>query len=128
MSRNVAECIIVNKKGEVLLQKKTLDYPPYPGMWMIFGGEIEKGEDPEKAIIREIYEETGMTIEPRFYISRDYKHDNSKIFIAEIDNASQISLKEGAGFAFIDKKELNDIKISKFALQTLLEFFQKNGN
>ncbi len=125
MSRNVVECIMVNKKGEALLQKKTLDYIFHPGMWGIFGGVIEEGEDPKKAIIREIYEETGMIIKPRFYISRDYEHGSSKIFVAEIDGTSQISLKEGAGFAFIDKKELNNIKINSFDLQTLLGFFKE---
>jgi len=125
MSRDVVECIMVNEKMEVLLQKKTLDYLLHPGMWGIFGGVIEEREDPKKAIIREIYEETGMTIKPRFYTSRDYEHGNAKIFIAEIDDASQISLKEGAGFAFIDKKELNDIKINSFDLQTLMVFFKE---
>ncbi len=127
MSRNVAECIILNNKGEVLLQKKTLDYPLTHGKWGIPGGVIKNNEDPKKAIVREIHEETGLTIEPKFYISKNYKYGNAKIYTARIDNHTKIYIREGAGFAFVDRRELNDIKINDFDLTTLRDFF-KNGN
>ena len=127
MSRDVAECIILNSKGEVLLQKKTLDYPLHPGMWGLFGGMIEENENPKAAIVREIYEETGITIKPKFYASRDYSLGNSKIFKARIDDISKISLKEGAGFALVDKSELKDINMNSFDLEILIDFFKKNG-
>jgi len=127
MTRDVVECILFNKKGEVLLQKKTLDYQFHPGMWGLFGGEIEDNENEKDAIVREFYEETGITINPKFYRSRNYSLGNSKIYIAKINDISKISLKEGAGFAVIDKRELNDLKINNFDLETLIDFFQKNG-
>lgn len=37
--------------------------PPYAGLWALPGGRIEPGETPEDAVIREVREETAITIE-----------------------------------------------------------------
>lgn len=47
--------IIFNDKGQVLLQKRR-DIP----IWSLPGGGINKNESPEKAVVREVYEETGI--------------------------------------------------------------------
>jgi mutator protein MutT len=110
-TKNIACCILINDKNELLLQKKTTDYKPYPGCWALFGGAIEEGEDPEEAIIREIKEETGLLVEPTFYLKRQYKapygHSSGTeyIFTATINGTSNICLSEGAGFAFFSLEE-----------------------
>jgi 2-amino-4-hydroxy-6-hydroxymethyldihydropteridine diphosphokinase len=50
--------LIENSRGEVLLQLRD-DKPsiPYPNCWGTFGGQIEEGELPEAAMMREIEEE-----------------------------------------------------------------------
>ena len=47
--------IIYNDEGQVLLQKRR-DIP----IWSLPGGGINKNESPEKAVVREVYEETGI--------------------------------------------------------------------
>ncbi len=58
--KNQPQCglLIENRRGEVLLQLRD-DKPtiPYPGCWGTFGGQIEQGELPEAAMLREIEEE-----------------------------------------------------------------------
>jgi 8-oxo-dGTP diphosphatase len=45
----------------------------YPGHWDFLGGEVELGEDPVDAGIREVEEETGLIIERRHIIwEKDY--------------------------------------------------------
>lgn len=34
------------------------------GRWTLPGGGIDHGEDPRRAVVREVYEETGLRIEP----------------------------------------------------------------
>lgn len=52
-------CYIVYE-GEVLLLKRA--NPPHQGLWSPPGGKMEFGESPSDCCIREIQEETGITI------------------------------------------------------------------
>ena len=45
---------IMNKKGEVLLQKRSADKPRNPSKWAKTGGHVDSGEDVKDAILREI--------------------------------------------------------------------------
>jgi 8-oxo-dGTP diphosphatase len=60
VSKNRPQCglLIENKEERVLLQLRD-NRPdiPYPNCWGTFGGQIEEGETPVEAIIREIMEE-----------------------------------------------------------------------
>jgi ADP-ribose pyrophosphatase len=53
--------VIVNSNNQiVLLRRKN---PPEAGKWMIPGGKVEFGEAMQSALIREVKEEIGATIE-----------------------------------------------------------------
>lgn len=58
-----AGAIIVNKKNQILLQKRSDS-----GLWGNPGGAIELGEKLEEALKREVFEETGLHIKnPKFF-------------------------------------------------------------
>ena len=50
-----ASVILVNRQGELLLQRRSDD-----GSWGYHGGSVELGEDVEKTARRELEEETGL--------------------------------------------------------------------
>ncbi len=52
------DAVVLNNKGEVLLMKRKIE--PFKGLWGIPGGHVEHGERVEKAVLREIREETGL--------------------------------------------------------------------
>lgn len=54
---------ILNKKGEVLLQKRALSKLHYPGVWGSTGGHVSYGETAEQSIVREMYEELGIRVD-----------------------------------------------------------------
>ncbi len=70
-----AIAVIVNDDNKFLLLKRANVKDIWmPGKWALVGGAIEKGERPEAACKREIYEETGLNIDEfnkRFTIQRN---------------------------------------------------------
>ena len=47
-----------------LITKRRPDMRTFPRAWVFPGGAIDKGESPEDAALREVFEETGLTIKP----------------------------------------------------------------
>lgn len=58
MSPGVA-AVIFNAQGEVLLQRRSDN-----GNWGLPGGAIDPGEEPADAVVREVFEETGLHVVP----------------------------------------------------------------
>ena len=57
----VAHIWIINDKGEILTQQRSLSKDKAPGQWDIScGGHIRKGHDPEVTAERELEEELGV--------------------------------------------------------------------
>jgi 8-oxo-dGTP pyrophosphatase MutT (NUDIX family) len=52
-----AAVILLNKKGEILLQKRADD-----GLWGIPGAGMELGDSFEETAMKEVKEETGLTL------------------------------------------------------------------
>ncbi|MFG3423804.1 NUDIX hydrolase [Micromonospora sp. NPDC049460] len=51
--------VIRNDDGELLLGKRADD-----GRWSVISGVLEPGEQPATAVVREVWEETGLHVEP----------------------------------------------------------------
>src|SRR5258705_13464368 len=51
--------VVQNDRGEVLLQRASDD-----GKWHFIGGAMDPDEQPADAVVREVYEETGLHVRP----------------------------------------------------------------
>ena len=110
----VAVALIKNKK--VLFQERPSE-KSMPFLWELPGGKIKIGETPEIALIREVNEELGISINPvdlrsLTFISHSYKDFNllMPVYLCKkwIGN---IFPKENQKFKFFNKNELKKINI-----------------
>jgi 8-oxo-dGTP diphosphatase len=56
--------ILRNEKGEFLLLRRSENSHTNPGKWDLPGGKLSRGEVLEDAIVREVWEETGISVVP----------------------------------------------------------------
>jgi len=53
---------IIIKRNSVLLIKRNKNEKHFPCVWELPSGKVEYKEDPNKAVIREVKEETGLNV------------------------------------------------------------------
>ncbi len=53
---------VTDGKGNLFVTRRAKEKPYAPGQWENTGGHVRAGETPEDAILRELYEETGITV------------------------------------------------------------------
>lgn len=56
-------CYIDNGQSYLLLHRNKKENDIHKNKWIGVGGKFEKGETPQECVIREVYEETGLTID-----------------------------------------------------------------
>ena len=105
-----ATCIVViDDKGRLLLVKRSVE--PKKGWWCLPGGFIEMGEDPDKAALRELHEETGLNGRIELLLGVTSSHSelyNTILMVGYLVKNFQGTLKAGddaidAAFFYPDK-------------------------
>ena len=99
------DVVIKNSQDEYLLIKR--DNEPRKGEWWVIGGRLLKGETLEQAVVRKVWEETGLNVEavqPIGYyeaVSQENPfgqasrlHAVSVVFSTVIDGNQQIKLDD----------------------------------
>ena len=82
-------CMIYDDHGNILVQDR-LD-PEWPGITFP-GGHVEPGESFTKAVIREVWEETGLTIEhPRLCGLKQFPEEDGTRYIVMLYKANRFS-------------------------------------
>jgi bis(5'-nucleosidyl)-tetraphosphatase len=59
----VAKTLVLDKHGHVLVLRRSSSHPYFAHHWDFPGGEVEQGENPLSAAVRELNEETGLVID-----------------------------------------------------------------
>lgn len=70
-----------------LVLKRSDNVVPYPGMWQVITGNIEKGETSIDAAKREVHEETGIIVREICtipYVTNFFNHKNDTIYLSPV--------------------------------------------
>jgi len=108
---------IMNSNGELLIQRRALTKESYPGMWAMTGGSAVKGENSQKAIIREVKEEIGLILKKEeLELVRKFRTTRTYIYTyfvkKDIEDISKLELQKEE---VIDLKWVSLSEIEKMA-------------
>jgi 8-oxo-dGTP diphosphatase len=133
MKKTRPQCglIIENAWGEILLQLRD-DKPGlvYPNCWGTFGGQIEEGETPQEALIREIREELDYDMEkPELY--RVYSFDGYDIYMfSTIDKKitlNDFDVREGQRAGFFSREAAAKIPCAFNCREIVEDYFRREA-
>lgn len=119
--RAAVAAMIFDEQGRILLFKHT--YRKFE--WGIPAGGLEYGEQPEKAVVREFFEETGMQIKvERLLLAESSKEDHniSLIFLCKIVSGA---FKESNEISEMKYFDVNDLPFMLFAEKNLIHVVAK---
>lgn len=147
MIRKVALIVFYDEQKNILLQRKKpgsekkykgIEWRPHHillQIWSFFGGEVEKGETPEQALVREIKEELDWDLKEYEFVGKFKHRFNEKrstikfVFISPIRHKfSKFKQYEGDKMQFFSLEEaekLHMIPGDELIIQKLRKFLQK---
>jgi 8-oxo-dGTP diphosphatase len=120
--------LIENKEGQVLLQLRDNDPDiRYPNLWGTFGGQVEAGETPEEAIVRELEEELDYELSNPEYFG-NFPLDGCDIYMYRIIDHSlaedTLNVKEGQKGKFFSLEEVKSVDCAANCKEIVIAYFQ----
>ncbi len=123
--RTIACDAILVENGKILLIKRAL--MPEKGKWALPGGRIEENETAEECLVREMREETGLSIEPirLFGVYSKPERDPRKIIsLVYVVKRSGGEPKAGSDAGSCGWFDLNDLPELAFDHEEILADFR----
>ena len=111
MNKIAAKAFIIKNKKVLLVKRSEIDTQS-PSIWEIPGGRINKNENVDEGLIREVYEETNLKITPLlpFSLRHFVRTDGEKIilinYICKYKSGKVKLSSEHTKFKWVDFLEL----------------------
>ena len=125
MKRKGASIIFVNDKRQLLLfLRDNRPDIPYPNMWDVPGGHVERLENPEECIVREMKEEMNLTLDELALFSKiEFEDRIEYTFWARADFViDEIELTEGQKLKWFTKDEAKQTQLA-YGFNEIVERF-----
>ena len=124
-----AGIIFLNSNNEVLLLLRDNNQSiPYPNMWDIPGGKVEKNEIPEETVRREMKEEMEISNLGEIKLFNIFTSENltDYIFWKRFDIIPEdIKLQEGQKIKYFNREQIRDMKLAFNYNEVLEKFFDQ---
>ena len=114
--RNVTLCYIEKDNKYLMLHRTKKENDLNKDKWIGVGGKFEDKESPEECIIREVKEETGLTLKSCklrcivTYISNEWETEYMYVFTSDCFEGKLIECKEGV-LEWIEKDKLQELNL-----------------
>jgi 8-oxo-dGTP diphosphatase len=111
--------LIVKDKSFLVIKRATQDEIGKEGSWTLPGGRVEAYEDPNKSVLREVKEETGLNVKliKPILVWSIRKDDVWRIvihYLCEYKKGKVKLSKEHSDFAWIKFEDLKKVKLEKW--------------
>ncbi|MFC1600627.1 NUDIX domain-containing protein [Patescibacteria group bacterium] len=109
---------VFNSRGKVLIQQRCMEKATDPGIWVTTAaGHIGVRENPRRAVKRELFEELGFDVSPKYYKKIFHKRKNKEsrffwIYYAIVKELPEININKEEVMA---TKWINPLKLVDFA-------------
>ncbi len=132
----VAKILIIDaqNRGLVLFLGKHLKYPEKSYLPDLPGGIVDAGESEQAAVIREVHEECGTTLDPRSvqlaysetaYYEKENKSVTKLFYITYIEEAPSVTLSwEHSDYKWVALNELHTIDVGPFFNEAIIYSIQ----
>ena len=109
-------CYIEKDNQYLMLHRTKKENDMHKGLWVGLGGKFEPGESPEDCVIREVYEESGLTIKkPKLrgiltFPGFSFNEEDWYVFLFVVtDFAGEIKPCDEGELRWIDKDKMDDL-------------------
>ncbi|MBQ3088265.1 MAG: 8-oxo-dGTP diphosphatase [Clostridia bacterium] len=125
-------CMVYDESGNVLVQKRK-DTDRWPGI-AFPGGHVEAGESFTAAVIREVFEETGIKIKhPKLCGTKQWQTERNGVmarYIVMLYKTNEFegevkSSNEGEAF-WVNRKDLDNMKLAN-TFEHMLKIFEDDS-
>lgn len=125
--KNTTLCYIEHENKYLMLYRNKKKNDPNSGKWIGVGGKIEPGETPEQAMLREVFEETGINLEKWkfrgrvFFVSDLWEDEVMHLYTANTESDFFQPCDEGE-LSWIDKDKILQLSLwegDRFFLELL---------
>ena len=128
MKRKGTSMIFVNHKRQILLLlRDNIPSIPYPNMWDVPGGHVEKNETPEECIVREMKEEMNLTLDGFKLFSKIEFDDRIEytFWISANFDVEEIELSEGQKLKWFTNDEAKNTQLAYGFNRIVNNFFMQ---
>ena len=128
MKRKGCSIIFLNDQTQILLFLRD-DIPeiPYPNMWDIPGGHVEKNETPEQCIVREMKEEMDLDLQDfKEFKTLEFADRKEYVFWKKENlDISKIELTEGQCLKWFTEDDIRRTHLAYGFNQVAQDFFKQ---
>ena len=113
-----AKVVIHDDNDHCLLLKRSMSSRASPGKWDLPGGKVDAGENFEHGLLREVAEETGLTISVQRVLGAAESELPTRrvvylILEGRIESGNVCLSSEHDDFAWVDRKDLGGVDIAQ---------------